>query len=234
MTLLLDVKAKYKLYLAHKVRMSNQRLRINNIFASLTIKQALIVVDFKMKFIPMFWRETTLQHYGKRGISWHGAMIYIPNDDSFDVYYVDCISENDMKQDVNLVTQIIDITLERLRSIRSDVEEVYVLAEAVHKVCIEQNYILKSYVHTETQDGKCSIDGHFAVGMRNVTTRVNEGYNASNPEELAKAVSSNQGVRNTDVILYVSNRVKVDGILMKLKKYKSTRWAEFIPEVIYN
>jgi hypothetical protein len=226
--------------------MLNQRLRISNIFASLSNAQAMIVIDFKMKFIPMYWRETTLQHFGKRGISWHGAMIYVPNEDSFDVYYVDCISENDMKQDVNLVIQTIDITLERLRSIRSDVQEVYfqsdnakcyqggVFAEAVHQVCLQQKFILKSYVQTETQDGKCSIDGHFAVGMRSVTTRVNEGYNASNPEELADALSSNGGVRNTDVILFVSNRKKVDSILLNMKKYTSTRWAEFSPEVPFH
>ena len=33
---------------------------------------ALMIGDYKMKFEPMSQRETTFDHYGKRGISWHG------------------------------------------------------------------------------------------------------------------------------------------------------------------
>ena len=31
-----------------------------------------MIGDYKMKFEPISTRETTLDHYGKRGISWHG------------------------------------------------------------------------------------------------------------------------------------------------------------------
>ena len=33
---------------------------------------AIMIGDFKMKFEPLSSRECTLDHYGKRGISWHG------------------------------------------------------------------------------------------------------------------------------------------------------------------
>ena len=36
---------------------------------------AMIIVDYKMKFEPISARETTLDHYGKRGISWHGFCV---------------------------------------------------------------------------------------------------------------------------------------------------------------
>ena len=39
--------------------------------------KALMIIDFKMKFEAMSSRENTLQHFGKRGIGWHGcALIY--------------------------------------------------------------------------------------------------------------------------------------------------------------
>ena len=34
--------------------------------------RGLLVMDFKMKFNPISARESTIEHYGKRGISWHG------------------------------------------------------------------------------------------------------------------------------------------------------------------
>ena len=43
-----------------------------------------MIGDFKMKFEPMSSRETTLDHYGKRGISWHGfCLIFYLSSTSF-------------------------------------------------------------------------------------------------------------------------------------------------------
>ena len=36
---------------------------------------ALMIINFKMKFEPLSTRETTLDHYGKRGIGWYGVHI---------------------------------------------------------------------------------------------------------------------------------------------------------------
>jgi hypothetical protein len=49
--------------------------------------------------------------------------------------------------------------------------------------------------------------------MRVVNARVNEGFNASTPVELAYALVSNGGVRNTDVILIMNNRSAVEQII---------------------
>jgi hypothetical protein len=95
---------------------------MEELLENLCTGSALIVMDFKMKFLPQYWREITLQHYGKRGISWAGSMIYIRSGESFDVYYIDCISENDMKQDCGLVLSVVDITLARLSAIRPDIK----------------------------------------------------------------------------------------------------------------
>jgi hypothetical protein len=43
-----DVKKKYKLYLGHKVRMLNQRNRIDTLFSTVHRTKAIIVIDFKM------------------------------------------------------------------------------------------------------------------------------------------------------------------------------------------
>ena len=53
---------------------------------------ALIIIDFKKKFETKSTRESTLEHYGKRGIGWHGcAVIYyqykIKTDDKDKIVY---------------------------------------------------------------------------------------------------------------------------------------------------
>jgi hypothetical protein len=148
-----------------------------------------------------------------------------------------------MKQDCNLTLAIIDAVLERLKVIRPDVTTLNFQSdnakcyqgnffiEVLICICKNRNYRLKSYVHSETQDGKCSIDGHFAVGMRVVNNRVNEGFNASTPEELAQALISNGGIRNTDVILLKNNRVVIEELFTKCSKFKLKRWGEYSEEV---
>ena len=79
-----DTETKLRLYMGHKMRCKNQQLSITNI--DKTMKQrlvdsdgidilSLIVADFKMKYEPQSSRETTLDHYGKRGIGWHGVHV---------------------------------------------------------------------------------------------------------------------------------------------------------------
>ena len=74
---------KAKLYLAHQIRVINQQLAIQKIMKDMHNKclenkgsnEALVIIDFKMKLEPIYFQETTTEHYGKQGISWHGAMI---------------------------------------------------------------------------------------------------------------------------------------------------------------
>ena len=77
---------KFALYMAHAVRCCNQSVSINKLHTELqnecietkgTKTRAILIVDFKMKFEAKSSHETTVEHYGKRGIGWHGcAIIY--------------------------------------------------------------------------------------------------------------------------------------------------------------
>ena len=79
-----DCAKKFRLYMAHRVRCKNQSNAIDNIKQDMIDRikasngsdvHALMIIDFKMKFEPLSARETTLDHYGKRGIGWHGVHI---------------------------------------------------------------------------------------------------------------------------------------------------------------
>jgi len=105
-----DIEKKYELYMAHVARCTNQSYAISN--REKQIEQrcldskgkdvcGLLIMDFKMKFEVQSSRESTVEHFGKRGIGWHGcALIYFlyeikkdddgntcTNDDGTEVYY---------------------------------------------------------------------------------------------------------------------------------------------------
>ena len=77
---------KFELFMAHSARCVNQSkgiARVENDIRDKCIATkgsticAILIVDFKMKYEPKSMRETTVEHYGKRGIGWHGcALIY--------------------------------------------------------------------------------------------------------------------------------------------------------------
>lgn len=57
--MLVDCSLKCKLYMGHCVRVYNQRRRLEFIKENLNNNQALLLLDFKMKFEPLFYREKT-------------------------------------------------------------------------------------------------------------------------------------------------------------------------------
>lgn len=61
---------------------------------------------------------------------------------------------------------------------------------------------LRSFVHSERQNGKSSIDALFAICMRHELAYVNMGMNVISPLELYKALIMNGGVSRTVTTLF--------------------------------
>jgi hypothetical protein len=80
-----DSHQKMMLYQAHTVRVGNQQKALVLVQQTLQglcefekhehAKRLYIVIDFKMKWEAMYQREKSTDHYGKRGISWHGCRL---------------------------------------------------------------------------------------------------------------------------------------------------------------
>jgi len=78
-----DCIIKARLFMGHQLRVVNQQLAIEDINENMKheceengkLDKAVLVIDFKMKLEPVYFREKTLEHYGKRGMSWHGALV---------------------------------------------------------------------------------------------------------------------------------------------------------------
>ena len=61
-----DCTLKIKLFMGHCIRLHNQRMCIVEIKKELGPSQALILMDFKMKFEPLFYREKSTQFMERR------------------------------------------------------------------------------------------------------------------------------------------------------------------------
>ena len=232
---------KFQLYLAHLVRVHNQRERIQEIHDGLKPGECLILMDYKMKFDPVYFREKTLEHFGKKGLSWHGAMVYYccPDDSSvIKICYYDHISCGDSKQDWPAVFSITEGIVMQLKRDLSHITEVNIqtdnakcyqngnLAFGLFMMFKKHNLSLRSYIHTETQNGKGSIDAHFAVAMRHVLNFVNMGSNVISPVQLYTALQSNGGVGNTVAALFDLDRGYIDEFA---KKYETA--LEFFAKI---
>jgi len=93
---------------------------------SLGPSEAMIHMDFKMKYNPMLYREKTNQFYDKKGISWHGSLVHmrhvaqtsderVEDYESFDLFYYAHILLGDTTQDMGAVLFIFEALLWRLK-----------------------------------------------------------------------------------------------------------------------
>ena len=79
---IMDAAHKLELYCGHRVRVANQQVHLDKIIKDMekecldkkNSSDTLVNADWKMKFEPMSSRETSQQHFAKRGIRWHGCL----------------------------------------------------------------------------------------------------------------------------------------------------------------
>ena len=234
---------KVHLYMGHRVRVLNQQIAIREAIEGMEHRceenkvsnEAHVILDYKMKFDAMYFREKTTEHYGKRGISWHGAMIlFFIYDQTLrkavkQTIYFDDVSFGENKQDAPAVISLVECLLMRLRkrfphltkvSFQSDNASCYMsldLLVMLPILSIVHGVQVTRFIHTGIQDGKSSLDAHFASFARWVTEYLKEGHNALTASQLVTAMKSNGGLPNTFVRLIRHDRKQLDNILNSIK-----------------
>ena len=194
---------KVTLFMGHRIRVTNQQIEIQKILDSMKDRclsgeksnECLITIDYKMKLEPIYYREKTVDHYGKRGISWHGAMIQyftLEESDGKKIaiqhkVYVDQIISNENKQDRSAVFSILEALLLVIKKHLPFIEIIYLLSD--NAACYQNTMILhvlpylayahelqiSRFIHTETQDGKSVLDAHFATSTQKIYSYCKEG-----------------------------------------------------------
>ena len=194
---------KFRLFMGHRARCTNQNNAISNIEIDMKTScmdrknkevTAIMIGDFKMKFEPISSRETTVDHYGKRGISWHGfCVIFYLSQVTTDkdgvtkeepvkyTVYLNQLLCDSNKQDSLSVFSLLDAAMAQIAEelpfitkliLQTDNAKSYsnnflLCAISVLNVTYHNKLLaISEFIHTEIQDGKTILDAFFARSMK--------------------------------------------------------------------
>ena len=228
-----DTRHKYKLFMGHVCRLRSQTRAIEAILDELSKQciqskgsfvRGVMIMDFKMKFEVLSSRESSLEHFGKRGIGWHGcALVYylyevIDDDGNYGPkeyrVYIDQILEGSNRQDGAAVLGLLEAALTSITTELPFVEEIilqsdnaksyqnHFLTIGIHLLNIQfrNRIFVCQYVHTETQGGKTIVDSHFGNCRRKLDMYMKEKKSnivtrISSPKGLAMALAYKGGLK---------------------------------------
>ena len=185
-------------------------------------------------------RESTVEHYRKRGLGWHGMAIiftyydHMENAPYKNIAYLDQIMNDSNIQDSRTVIALLDV---RFQAIMKELPftETLLVSDAssyqnhllafmteIYNQKFNQKLYISSIVHCETQYGRTLLNAHFATTnwqLLNFMMNCKESQVAktNRPRSLAWAISFNKGVNNSMIKLVNLNREILDKIKMILK-----------------
>lgn len=226
-----EAKHRFILYYGHvhrvKAHQGALRMHMDRISTNRMYHRVLIVIDWKMKFEALFFRETMQRWHGKKGISWHGAAVYyLPHEFStesamageFAMMFLDHILGNESTQDWCSVAAVVECVAMRVKQELPHVSEVCfvsdnagcyninILPVVLPYICKSSDLQLVSYLHGETCDGKGACDAHFSVGMSRVCAFCRQGNDVATPHAIAVALTSDGGIANTIAEVVTTDR----------------------------
>ena len=135
-----------------------------------------IIMDYMMKWEEQRARESSREHYGKRGISVHGTLIKykLPDGKIFKRVYL-TTPEGDSTQDSKSVLVTTDIICKIItnEAMLKEVKTINIIADnagtysanifsvAVFDIVKSHHLKLQGLIHNESQDGKTELDSSF-------------------------------------------------------------------------
>jgi hypothetical protein len=217
-------------YRAHLVLKYDEREADKEEILNLQRHQAIVVCDWKMKILPMFFRETQQQFFGKRGTSMIGFMVIYnsPDDDSnqrlvsFHFFLTD-----DTTQDSTSVNSAKHLLYKEF--LPSHVKEVFFRADGAGCFSSNISKILSLYWEkfcgvkevsnrqSPAGGGKTNLDGMFGVFQRHLKNRVAEGHDIVDSASVIEAFQASTQMKATSCHIFDPDRssylnVKLDGL----------------------
>ena len=211
---------------AHQLRSQQQDKCRIDILRELSADEVFVTQDWAMKFLPVKYRETQADWYGKRGISWHiSVVVKRTTDGKFEHRAFVHVAQN-CSLDSNVVS-VIDHILRTLKvehpeirraSFRQDNAGCYHSATLLAACRLMQQTTgikVKRVDFSDPQGGKGPCDRKAATIKAYVRRFVDEGHDVLTTTELRDAILSSNGVRGVRVAV-----VNVEGV----GQMQPTKW----------
>lgn len=155
----------------------------------------IFMMDYKMKFEPIRFWETSVEFYGKRGIQCHGTVVLFRMEDDektvgddLGTLVFDHSVENENSQDSWAVASIPESFMLGVKNVLPAVSSTWIVTDNAHDY---QNDILpvitpvlvashgvssNGLIHPETARGKGLVDSHFSLAMGHVHRWIHESW----------------------------------------------------------
>ncbi|XP_076085029.1 uncharacterized protein LOC143055862 [Mytilus galloprovincialis] len=217
----------------HLLRTVHQESARRNILKSLTTKQALVIMDWAMKFLPFQYRETQSEFFEKKGFSWHiSCVITTSKENELDLQCYIHILENGTQGWFSVANILVNL-LDQLKTVNPEIDELFLKSDnAACYHCtnllsfIQQNnaifpILIKEYNFSEAQSGKDLCDSKTGTSRLHIYKYANDGHNVVSSADMKIALDSHCGIRGTQVSIISVNqddephaKVKIPGISM--------------------
>lgn len=230
---------KIVIYMGHILRTEVQQRRINDIDTKhVLVKKgsthAKLILDFKMKLNPCECQEAGIMHYGKRGISFHGtALIFVNDAGEREIHWLGTVIQGDAKQNAGMTIAVTEDVIARAAAIVPDrittftlqsdnasnyQNHLYVLM--MRELCPE-GFMCTRVLHTESQDGKCIVDGHFQkVGWQIAKFVVETKGRCQTANQICDALEYKGGIPGSSLTCLRLDREKLTALENRVKAVK--------------
>ena len=89
------------------MRTAHQQVAKATVLDEMTLTQVFIVMDWAMKFLPVCFRETQSEWFGKKGRPWHmSAVITKSAQGEFEVLYMNLLRRATSKEIIDLESSL--------------------------------------------------------------------------------------------------------------------------------
>ncbi|KXJ26973.1 hypothetical protein AC249_AIPGENE9994 [Exaiptasia diaphana] len=191
---------------AHLLRTLLQEEAKQDAMRILDDETCLVVIDWAMKFLPIKYRETMSDFFGKRGLSWHVSAVVTRSKDKYDV---ECFVHifNSCTQNNYAVASILDHLFKIIKTeyplinkayLRSDNAGCYhnsPLILYLSSIGARSGVSLLRYDFSEPQAGKDICDRKTAPMKAHIRRFVNEKHDVVSAEDMKTALESHGGLK---------------------------------------
>ncbi|CAC5393144.1 unnamed protein product [Mytilus coruscus] len=224
---------------SHILRCVNQdRCRLETL-QNLTEGDAMIVMDWAMKFLPLRHREKQSDFFGQKGFNWHVTVVIFKDIDDLTLKhrtYVHTIES--AKQDWYSITSVIEHTLKTIKDQMPNIKSVVLrsdnagcyhcsnLRHSLHGISQRTGVYIKEYDFSEAQNGKSYCDSKIAHMRGKMRKYVLEGGDIRSSTEMKEALDVYGGVSGcqiSNVTIDTESQTKDQSQLKGITKYSNVK-----------
>ena len=224
---------KLTVLIAHLVRVYHESMYFNEAVANLPLNTALLQADHKMKIEPMFYRESQVGFYGKKGITLFGVLFIWRRLDgeleySSQMFFA---TSSDSTQDCFSTLGYLEQILIEFGELVPHIERVQVFTDgagtfsgAIMRVCLPVLFAMYGYELCEANtgeagNGKSLVDANFARVTECITFYVIQKQGAGDvfsPETLVAALRASMGDKIVILHVAIHRERECDGFMTKI------------------